>query len=225
MVVVICRTSVFLVWACVTAVLGCTNAASAAPVERKYDGRSRSALSSRKLLAANEAVKTIFSNGWAPGCSWYASGAFNISVVAGAGIGQSFGLCTTFPGTGGWMTFRCSKPDDLTTAIRQSSGIEFYISQLPNEQIGSSKGDDIIPEGLELVLQDANADFTCKRPLGSGHITSNGLVQTSIMFQGELSDLSENDQDCRPALQDATAVGFRSLQGGTTFCLDDVQLI
>ena len=44
MVVVICRTSVFLVWACVTAVLGCTNAASAAPVERKYDGRSRSGL-------------------------------------------------------------------------------------------------------------------------------------------------------------------------------------
>lgn len=51
----------------------------------------------RKLLAESEATKTIFNNGWAPDCGWWASGAYNISIVPGAGVGQSNGLCTTFP--------------------------------------------------------------------------------------------------------------------------------
>ena len=90
---------------------------------------------------------------------------------------------------------------------------------------GSSKANAGIPEDLELVLQDANAGFTCKRPLGSGDVTSNGLVQTSVMFEGALNGSSGDDQDCRPALQDATGIGFMSLQGGITFCVDGVQLI
>ena len=54
-------------------------------------------MAGRQLLAEREATKTIFNNGWAPDCGWWASGAFNISIVPGAGVGKSNGLCTTFP--------------------------------------------------------------------------------------------------------------------------------
>jgi len=180
---------------------------------------------SRKLLAADGGVvKTIFSNGWAPGCYWKASGAFNISVIPGVGVGRSSGLCTTFPRTGGFMSFECSDPDNLPSALRRSSGIQFYISQLDGDQIGSSSADSTIPKGLQLILQ-GNARTTCTRPLGLGGDINNDLVQTSVMFEGSVSNPSGNDQDCRPALQNANAIGFVSSYGGITFCVDDIQLI
>ena len=42
----------------------------------------------------------MFSNGWAQGWEWVASGARNISNVPGTGVNQKTGLCTTFPGSG-----------------------------------------------------------------------------------------------------------------------------
>ena len=67
---------------------------------------SRHTVGGRTLLAADseeandEVVKTIFSNGWASGCSWVANGASNISIIVGAGVNKSSGLCTTFPKAG-----------------------------------------------------------------------------------------------------------------------------
>ena len=47
------------------------------------------------------------------------------------------------------MTFTCSEPNDLTTALRQSSGIEFYISQLPDGNIGKCV---MMPPALSVML-------------------------------------------------------------------------
>ncbi len=58
----------------------------------------RHAIANRSLLSSGNT--TIFSNGWAQGWGWWASGARNISEVPGVGVNQESGLCTTFPGPG-----------------------------------------------------------------------------------------------------------------------------
>ena len=88
----------------------------------------------------------------------------------------------------------------------------------------SSSADSTIPKGLQLILQ-GNARTTCTRPLGLGGDINNDLVQTSVMFEGSVSNPSGNDQDCCPALQNANAIGFVSSYDGVTFCVDDIQLI
>jgi hypothetical protein len=70
------------------------------PLLTPLNHRCRAATGNRKLLSPNATIKTIFNDGWAPGCNWVADGAFNISIVPGTGEGQSSGLCTTFPGSG-----------------------------------------------------------------------------------------------------------------------------
>lgn len=191
----------------------------------------RQAAGSRELLATSDATKTIFNNGWAPKCGWWALGAFNISIVPGAGVGQSNGLCTTFPAAGGWMSFRCSGSDNLASALKQTSAVEYFVSQLPDGQIDGSKANATIPAGLQLTLQDSDANFLCKQSLGlnagpdNGININNGLVQTSNKFQVLPDDQSVSDQDCNLALQNASAIGFRSLWDGVTFCIDAMQLV
>jgi len=80
---------------------------------------------------------------------------------------------------------------------------------------------------LQLILQDADDIFLCKQSLGTGSdssnngiTASNGLVQTSNKF-----DDPTGKQDCSSALQSATTLGFLSLSGGITFCVDAVQLV
>ncbi len=85
----------------------------------------RAATGNRKLLSPNATIKTIFNDGWAPGCSWVADGAFNISIVPGTGAGQSRGLCTTFPGTGVSVALR--NPQGLVRALANAfaQGVAF----------------------------------------------------------------------------------------------------
>jgi len=83
----------------------------------------RQAAGSRELLATNAATKTIFNNGWAPECGWWALGASNISIVPGAGVGQSNGLCTTFPAAGvRFLPCACSltQPSSFKTVSSQT---------------------------------------------------------------------------------------------------------
>ena len=94
-----------------------------------------------------------------------------------------------------------------------------------------SKANATIPAGLQLTLQDNDANFLCKQSLGlnagpdNGININNGLVQTSNKFQILPDDQSVSDQDCNLALQNASAIGFRSLWGGVTFCIDAMQLV
>ena len=96
---------------------------------------------------------------------------------------------------------------------------------------GSSTANATIPAGLQLILQDASGKFLCKQPLGFGSDfvdgikTNNWLVQTSNKFQASSHDLTGSSQDCETALQRATAIGFQSLWGGVTFCVDAMQLV
>lgn len=96
---------------------------------------------------------------------------------------------------------------------------------------GGSTANATIPAGLQLTLQDASGKFLCKQALGfgsgSGHgiKTNNWLVQTSNKFQASSDDLTGSNQDCESALQSATAIGFQSLWGGVTFCMDAMQLV
>ena len=96
---------------------------------------------------------------------------------------------------------------------------------------GGSKANASIPAGLQLTLQDADANFLCKQPLGfnagpdNGINVNNGLVQTSNKFQTLPDDQTVSDQDCNLALQNATAIGFQSLWGGVTFCIAALQLV
>ncbi len=83
----------------------------------------RQAAGSRELLATSDATKTIFNNGWAPECGWWALGASNISIVPGAGVGQSNGLCTTFPAAGvSFLPCACSRmqPSSFKTVSSQT---------------------------------------------------------------------------------------------------------
>ena len=96
---------------------------------------------------------------------------------------------------------------------------------------GGSKANATIPAGLQLTLQDADGNFLCKQPLGlnagpdNGINSNNGLVQTSNKFQALPDDQPVSDQDCNLALQNASAIGFQSLWGGVTFCMDAMQLV
>lgn len=100
---------------------------------------------------------------------------------------------------------------------------------------GGSTANATVPTGLQLTLQDINGNFLCKQPLGfesgsaDGIKTNNRLVSTSNKFQASLDDLelplAGSNQDCNSALQTATAVGFQSLWGGVTFCMDAMQLV
>lgn len=56
--------------------------------------------SSEQSAQLGDPSKSIFSNGFAPGCYWSASGAFNITEVLKAGQDGDTGLCTTFPQAG-----------------------------------------------------------------------------------------------------------------------------
>ncbi|KAL0045661.1 hypothetical protein WJX82_000904 [Trebouxia sp. C0006] len=69
--------------------------------------------------------------------------------AAGTGVGQSNGLCTTFPAAGGWMSFRCSGSNDLASALKQSSAVKYFVSQLPDGQIEGSEANATIPAGLQ----------------------------------------------------------------------------
>ena len=98
---------------------------------------------------------------------------------------------------------------------------------------GGSPANATIPAGLQLTLQDADGNFLCKQPLGyesssaeaPGIKINNRLVSTSNKFQASPDDLASSYQDCNSALQTATAVGFQSLWGGVTFCMDAMQLV
>lgn len=96
---------------------------------------------------------------------------------------------------------------------------------------GGSTANSTVPAGLQLTLQDADGEFLCNQPLGFGSSSANGikinnwLVQTSNKFQASSDDLTGSNQDCDAALQSATAIGFRSLWGGVTFCVDAMQLV
>ncbi len=92
---------------------------------------------------------------------------------------------------------------------------------------GAATSTATVPTDLQLVLQDDGDNFLCKQSLGTGSDTSNngitasnGLVQTSNKF-----DDPTGKQDCSSALQSASKLGFLSLAGGITFCVDAVQLV
>ncbi|KAL0035151.1 hypothetical protein WJX79_003680 [Trebouxia sp. C0005] len=135
----------------------------------------------RDLLSSGNT--TIFSNGWAQGWGWWASGARNISEVPGVGVNHKSGLCTTFPRPGGWMSFRCQ--DCFTLNI--ASGIGYAISQFSNvDMIGSSSGtsaaSSTIPKGLQMIIQDSTGQVTCSMPLGSAYSTNNKLAQSMTLI-------------------------------------------
>ena len=98
---------------------------------------------------------------------------------------------------------------------------------------GGSPANATIPAGLQLTLQGADGKFLCKQPLGyesssadaPGIKTNNRLVSTSNKFQASPDDLASSYQDCNSALQTAIAIGFQSLWGGVTFCMDAMQLV
>ena len=98
---------------------------------------------------------------------------------------------------------------------------------------GGSEANATIPAGLQLTLQDADANFLCKQPLGyessseDGIDINNRLVSTSNKFQASPDDRAGSGRDCNSAVQSATAVavGFQSLWGGVTFCMDAMQLV
>ncbi|KAL0035150.1 hypothetical protein WJX79_003680 [Trebouxia sp. C0005] len=176
----------------------------------------------RDLLSSGNT--TIFSNGWAQGWGWWASGARNISEVPGVGVNHKSGLCTTFPRPGGWMSFRCQ--DCFTLNI--ASGIGYAISQFSNvDMIGSSSGtsaaSSTIPKGLQMIIQDSTGQVTCSMPLGSAYSTNNKLAQSMTLIPHSPSN--SGHQDCQTALQSAHAIGLRSLWDNVSFCIDDIQLL
>ncbi|KAL0055196.1 hypothetical protein WJX82_008627 [Trebouxia sp. C0006] len=158
----------------------------------------RDTVASRSLLSSDSGNTTVFSNGWAQGWSWRALGARNISEVPGTGVNQNTGLCTTFPGSGGYMflsCFDCDTDDSLPYALNNASGIGYAISQFSNvDMIGltpqTSIANSTIPMGLQWIIQDSSG-FPCSLPLGSAYSTNNKL----------------------------------SLWGNISFCIDDVQLL
>lgn len=110
-------------------------------------------------------------------------------------------------------------------------------SELANDFAGAPNPNATIPAGLQLTLQDASGNFLCKQPLGFGSNSDNGistnnkLVHTSNELQMSLDDgMTQEDQmtqdeNCGSALQSATAIGFQSLWGNVTFCVDAIQLV
>ncbi|DBA76141.1 TPA: hypothetical protein ACH3X1_009878 [Trebouxia sp. C0004] len=185
----------------------------------------RDAVASRSLLSSGNT--TMFSDGWAQGWGWVASGARNISNVPGTGVNQNTGLCTTLAGTGGYILLSCgdcSQDQSMPYALNNASGIGYAISHFTNvDMIGSSPQTSIanstIPMGLQWVIQDSTG-FPCHTPLGPAYSINNKLVQSMTPFQA-----FPNNQDCQSALQGATAIGLQALWANISFCIDDVQLL
>ena len=81
-----------------------------------------------------------------------------------------------------------------------------------------------LPEnGLQLILVDANAQNLCNMTFGHHINQTNGLVQSSSLFQNFPSRLHQID--CRSKLSEAYGVGLQALQDGVQICIDDLELL
>lgn len=84
------------------------------------------------------------------------------------------------------------------------------------------------PGGLQVILVDDNFDSLCSL---STHVpapprtvaVSNGLLEIHTLFQNYPS--SNNELDCRAALDAAAYIGFQSTAANLSICMDDIRLL
>ena len=84
------------------------------------------------------------------------------------------------------------------------------------------------PSGLQIILVDANFDSLCNM---TTHVpapprtvaVSTGLLEIHTSFQNYPS--SNNELDCRAALEAAAYIGFQSTAANLSVCMDDIRLL